>query len=105
MTAAICSGCGRPTDECCVGDGCVPVEDQEQPLVAADGVEPVPGSPVHAPVAATGDLRPNVLNIERRIQIRRFIYECREAGTANLALPVDEIEALLRCYEHGRFQT
>lgn len=53
MTAAICSGCGRPTDECCVGDGCVPVEDQEQPLVAADGVEPVPGSPVHAPVAAS----------------------------------------------------
>ncbi len=51
-SAAICSGCGRPTDECCVGDGCVPVEDQEQPLVAADGVEPVPGSPVHAPVAA-----------------------------------------------------
>jgi len=55
--------------------------------------------------AATALEPPNAIPIERRILIRKFIYECREADTTNLALPVDEIETLLNCYEHGRFRT
>lgn len=57
------------------------------------------------PQAAPPQEHPNAIPIERRIQIRRFIWECREADTTNLCLPVDEIEVLLNCYEHGRFQT
>ena len=42
------------------------------------------------------DEHPNAIPIERRIQIRRWIYECRESETANLCPPIDEIEVLLR---------
>lgn len=52
-----------------------------------------------------GDPRPNAIPIERRIALRREIAIAREYRESSTVIDLDELEVLLRCYEHGRFQT